>query len=289
MSNPNGSDNFGAELERQTLVCGDWKWHVYSFNYLDKPGNTKEEYDQLKRELDRTTFESTVAGIRSISDRNYFTQDEIERSYDAVLSETHMVGKQPFFFLDVGAKHDCSVLVGGYVEKHPEFEQNKFYELFVPIIHVYPKGYPITRVAGVNVDDSDGWHYEKSASDYLKEWSADGVIPTFGFDATGNPGMKALFKSIGINAQDIIFSGPAKSGFYQRFKYYMEKGLIHRVKSKEFDYQCGHLIMHKSKRGYLQVHHESEDDLDDVPDSFCGLINLSDNPDIIEPSVMWFT
>ena len=72
---------------------------------------------------------------------------------------------------------------------------------------------------------------------------------------------------------------------YQRFKYYLEKGLLHRVPNKDFDYQCTHLIAKKSKSGYLMIHHESEDDLDDVPDAVAGLIYLSDSPDMVTPSL----
>ena len=273
-SNPNGQDNFGAILEEQRTPKGDRKWHVYSFNYLDKPGNTIEEYEQLRKELPRQRFESTVAAIRSLSDRNYFTPDEIDRSLDNTLTDIKMVGKQPFFFLDVGAKHDQSVLVGGFID-YPDGEA-ELPHIYVPIIHPYPVGYPLSRVVGSFSDnqDTDGWHYEKPVKEYIKEWSANGIIPEFGCDVTGNSGVVPLFETVGLFPIDVVFSGPAKSGFYQRFKYCMEKGLIHRIRSKEFDYQCAHLEMKKSARGYLQIHHENEEDLDDVPDAVAGLIFL---------------
>jgi len=283
-SNPNGMESFVAKLEEQTLKnSGRKKWHTYVFNYLDKPGNTVEEFEQLRSELSRQEFESTVAAIRSISSKNFFTMEEIERSYDPKLTELSMVGKQPFFFLDVGSKHDQSVLVGGYIE--PDEHNEKLNHIYIPIIHVYPVGYPISRVVGADVDASDGWHYEKSVKDYLKEWSADGIQPVFGVDVTGNSGIAPLFESVGIQPENVTFSGPMKSGMYQRFKWYMEKGLLHRIKSEEFEYQASHLEMKKSQRGYLMIHHEKEDDLDDVMDAIAGLIYLADNPDIITPTL----
>lgn len=273
-SNPNGQDSFVAELEKQYLAGGkEKKWHTYVFNFLDKPGNTQKEYDQLKHELSRQEFESTVAAVRTLSDRNYFTPDEIERSYDKLLSPLRMVGKQPFFFLDVGAKHDQSVLVGGYCE--PDEEVDSFKHIHCPIIHCYPVGYPLTRVVGANVED-DGWHYEKSVKEHLKEWSFNGIVPEFGVDVTGNSGISPLFEAVGIGPIDITFSGPSKSGMYQRFKWFMEKGLFHRIRSKEFEYQASHLEVKKSQRGYLLIHHEKEHDLDDVMDACAGLIFLID-------------
>jgi len=288
-SNPNGMDSFVADLERQTLMDGKTlKWHTYVFNFLDKPGNTQHEYDELKHELPRQEFESTVAAIRSLSDRNFFTVDEIERSYDDKLRVLDMVGKQPFFFLDVGSKHDQSVLIGGYtvIEEVGEGKRD-FKHIYMPIIHVYPVGYPITRVVGVDSDEhsTDGWHHEKSVKEHLKEWTKGGIQPIFGVDVTGNSGISPLFQSTGINPTDIVFSGPSKSGMYQRFKYYMEKGLLHRPKSKEWDYQARHLEMKKSIRGYLLIHHENEGDLDDCMDATAGMIELADSIENVPVSI----
>ncbi len=288
-SNPNGQDSFVADLEKQKRLNGEYKWHTYIFNYLDKPGNTQQEYNELKHELDRQSFESTVAAIRSISDRNWFTPDEIERSLDLKLRQLDMVGKQPFGFLDIGAKIDRSVFVMGWIDVK-ESGSDKYrplYEIYIPIIHAYPAGYPLSRVVGAFDDgqDSDGWHVEKSVKEYLLEWGKDGTQPQFGCDVTGNSGIVPLFKTAGVNPIDVTFSGPAKSGMYQRFKYYMEKGLLHRIKHDLWRYEAGHLIMKKSVRGYLMVHAETEKDHDDCMDATAGLIHLTDNPDFITPGV----
>jgi hypothetical protein len=285
-TNPNGADSFGAVLEKQRLRNGERKWHVYEFNYLDKPGNTIDEYEELRAELPRAKFESTVAAIRTISDRNWFSSEEIEASKDSTLDERKMVGHQPFFFLDVGAKKDHSVLVGGFVV--PDEYNDKFKHLFIPIIHQYPAGYPLSMVVGVEDDDgtvTSGWHKEKSVKDYLLEWGADGTIPVFGVDVTGNSGISPLFNATDIFPVDITFSGPAKSGMYQRFKYYMEKKLLHRIPHKAFEHEASHLQVKKSARGYLMIHHENEDDHDDVMDAVAGLVHLTDNPNIFPPSV----
>ena len=247
-----------------------------------------EEYEKLRRKLTREEFDSTVDGKFTSPAKGFFTRQEIDGSLDLDLNEIKMVGEQPFFFLDVGVKHDQCVLVGGFVKKHKDYDLDEFVEIHVPIIHIYPKGYPLTRVAGADIDADDGWHYEKSVKEYVDGWKAKNVNPVFGFDVTGNGGMKALFESIKFYAIDVNFAGPTKSEMYQRFKYFMEKGLLHRPKHKEFEYQAGHLEVKKSARGFLMISHSSEEDLDDVMDATAGLINLCDPFGYVEPTVKMF-
>ena len=266
-TNPNGQNSFGAELEEQKLLNGNRKWHVYIFDYLDKPGNTQEEYDELKNELPRWEFESTVAAIRSLSDRNYFTPDEIEKSEDLSLNSLSLIGKHSFFFLDVGHTKDQCCLEGGYVELKEGFDydktidQNKpFIEVFIPIIHLYPVGYPLSRVIGSTSEkmDTDGWHQEKTVKDYLTEYSVGNIQPEFGFDATGNKGMIPILEELKISYADVEFSGPMKSAYWVRFKYLMEKHLLHRIKHKEWDEQARQVVATRSARGYLLINAKGE-------------------------------
>jgi len=296
-TNPNGNDNKGAELTKLKLPNGTNKYHVYNFNFLDRPGNTEEELEAAKAGKTRQIIESTLLSIRSLSDRNYFTSEEIERSEDPKMRVLDMVGKHPFAFLDIGAKHDQSVLGMGFVELGEGYDDDKDVEsnlphihLHLPIIHVYPVGYPLSRVVG-SVDskqEGDGWHYEKSVKEHLAEWTIDGATPTFGYDITGNQGMKPLFDSINIlGAIDVTFSGPVKSGMYQRFKFMMEKGLIHRIKHREWDSQARTVEVKKGARGYLLINSDSSGTAsaskkkkipDDCMDMTAGLIHLMDNP-----------
>lgn len=291
-TNPNGQESFGAELTRAKLPDGSRKFHVYNFNFLDKPGNTEADLEVAKSGKTRAVIESTLLAQRSLSSRNFFTPDEIDGSLDENLSELDMVGddKQPVFFLDVGSKHDQSVLVGGFVwedDERKDVHGNPLLHYSIPIIHPYPVGYPLSRVVGGrHNDDSDGWHYEKSVKDYIDEWSAGGVNPSFGVDATGNSGIIPLFNEVGIYPTDVQFSGPQKSAMYQRFKYLMEKRLLHRPKSRAFEYQASHLEMQKTSRGYLAPKHRSEEDLDDVMDSVAGFLNIAGSPDVVEPSLV---
>ena len=288
-TNPNGNDSYGAELTRIKLPDGSNKFHIYNFDFMDMPCHTQNDLDFASAGKSRTVVESTLLAIRSISSKNFFTTAEIDKSYDSTLTELDLINKQPFAFLDVGAKHDTSVLAIGYIEEDTERKDvhgNPFLHFKIPIIHSYPVGYPIARVVGHNVDVDDGWHTEKSVMEHLQEFKDAGIEPVFGVDVTGNSGISPLFNTAGINPIDVTFSGPVKSGLYQRFKFLMEKGLLHRIKCKEFEYQCSHLEMKKSARGYLMVHHENENDLDDVPDAIAGFIKLAYDPDYVEPTFM---
>ena len=315
-TNPNGQHNYGADLENQLLKDRiTKKWHTYIFNYLDKPGATREQYEQWKFELPRQEFESTVAAIRSLSEKNYFTPDEIDRSFSEKLRESDMVGQQPYFFLDVGSTQDQCCLVGGFIELGPDYDSSKemrynrpHIHLHIPIIHLYPVGYPLSRVAGSydEKQDSDGWHYEKSIMEYLNDWKVGNVMPYFGYDVTGNKGMIPLFRSQAIEAADVVFSGPLKSGYYQRFKYMMEKGLIHRPKHKIWIEQAGKLVATKGARGYLLINsggigkpsqtrkEASRIDSklkkipDDCMDATAGLISLADPVLDTEPTLRFF-
>lgn len=276
ISNPNGVDNYGNTLENLKNPDGTKRFHTYFFDFLDDPSHSQLDLEKAKLGKTRQQIESTLLAIRSISDRNYFTTEEIARSYDKNINELSLVSKQVFMFLDVGAKRDQSCLTIGYVD-YPDGEDG-LPHIYAPIIHCYPVGYPLSRVVGAysSEQDTDGWHYEKSVADWYKEFTMTGIYPTLGVDVTGNSGIVPLFNTVDIFPEDVTFSGPVKSGMYQRFKWYMEKGLLHRCKSEEFEYQAGHLIVKKSSRGYLMCHHENEDDLDDTVDSLAGLIHLCD-------------
>ena len=302
-TNPNGDKSKGAELIKLRLPDGNKKFHVYNFDFLDRPGATKEMLEIRKIGKSRSVIESTLLAIRSKTEKSYFTRDEIECSYDENEDITKMVGKHPIFFLDVGAIHDQSSLHGGYVELKEGFDAGKKYELnkpfiefHMPIIHLYPVGYPLSRVVG-SFDDShasDGWHHEKSVDEHLTEWTTDGVNPTFGYDITGNQGMKPLFASIGRGgAIDITFSGPVKSGMYQRYKYIMEMKLLKRIKHKEWEHQAATLEAKKGVRGYLLINSDKTGSgaaakkkkiPDDTQDGTVGFIQLADNPNRVAVS-----
>jgi len=292
-SNPNGNENYIAELENLTLPDGTKKWHTYVFNVYDCPGRSDEDIEFMKAGKNRQEIESQLLAIRTLSDKYYFSADEIDSSFSEKLNrEKEWVadGKETYWFLDVGAKHDQSVLTGCYVENDDKSDDNnRFMHVNVFHVTVYPIGYPLSRVVGSHDESqaTDGWHYVKSVREVLEEHRlVANVNPTFGCDVTGNSGISPLFKSVNIQPVDIVFSGPKKWAMYQRMKYLLEKKLLHIIRCNEYDYQMKRMVV--KKRGtsnYHSISHELETDRDDVADSIAGLIHIADNPVLINPSI----
>ena len=283
-SNPNGNDTYIAELER-LHVNDKRKYHVYVFSFLDRPGATQEKFDNIAADKTRQEIESQLLAIRSMSDTNFFTPEEIEKSIDKNVKETGMVGRQPYFFLDVGAKHDQSVLCGGYFIDE-DYNGKTIRTIYVPIIKCYPVGYPVSLVvAGPESTDANEWPYHKSVKEYLREFPKDGVQPLFGCDVTGNSGISPLFREMGINPIDITMSHKTKSAMYQNYKYFMERNLLKHVPSKEWEYQARHLEIKKTKTGLLTIHHRNEKDLDDTQDAMAGLVYMINSPHLVPVSL----
>ena len=205
-SNPNGSESYIAKLENLRLPNGPKKWHTYVFNFFDCPLNNQDKFDIATAGLTRQQIESQYLAIRTLSDRYYFSSDEIQHSFDPVLDRSKSwiaKGKVTYWFLDVGAKHDQSVLCGCYIEdSNTSSDYRPLYSVNLFCIQPYPVGYPISRVVGSHdpSHDSDGWHYVKSVKDWLTEYrlSSD-CYPLLGCDVTGNSGIMPLFASCGIS------------------------------------------------------------------------------------------
>lgn len=301
-SNPNGADTYIAELERQTLPDGTKKYHTYVFNFLDRPGSTQHDLDLIAAGKTRQELESQYLAIRTLSDRCFFTSNEIIDSEDKELNDMNMLGKPAFFFLDVGYTVDQSCLVGGYIETKEGYDDNKgfeynrpYIELYIPIIHLYPVGYPLSRIIGSTSETemNDGWHQEKSVKDYLDEWKIGTSQSVFGFDATGNKGMIPLFEELRIEYKDITWTGPEKSSYWTRFKYLMEKRLLHRITHTSWEDQAKKVIATKSARGYWLINAKnkkgeggSQQEPDDCLSATAGLIAIADPQNYIKESLV---
>lgn len=296
-SNPNGQEGFMYVLWNQTYEDGRLKWHCYNFNVWDKPGYNEKMFQEDSYGKPRAVVESTLLAIFTRGEGAFLSSDEIAKSFDKNLERNKelIVGRQTFWFLDVGAVHDRSCLVGGYIE--PNMLNERFIDFYIFKIHHYPQAYPVYRVIGSESDlrSSDGWHDEKCVKDYLYEYSEDGKInPVFGCDVTGNSGLSPLFQATGIYPIDITFSGPQKSAMYQRYQYLMQKVLIHRIKHSEWEKQASDLTVTKSARGYWLINSGKDGSgesaknkriPDDTQDATVGFIYLSDNPVMVKPSL----
>ena len=300
-TNPNGREKMMCGLWNQQDASGRPMWHRYHFNYWDSEGATQEKFDRLTRGMTRFQVDSTLLAVFSKSEGSFLSSEEIADMHDAALAQkgdSAGYGRETAWFMDVGAVHDQCYLVGGYVEPNPALPEIPMLRIFW--LHKYPVGYPLGRVVGIPPDDTDGWADLAKDNPSLKTVFGEYAIPVggkedkkfqplFGFDATGNAGMLPLLKAAGIEAVDVVFSGKLKWHMYQRFQYYVQQRFIKRAEERDentvrgcdFDHQLSRLVVKKdTKTSYHQVHHESEDDLDDAADATVGFIHLIENPDL---------
>lgn len=300
-SNPNGKDKELYKLWNEKYEDGTYIWHRYNFNYWDKPGANQHQFNKITARMTRFQVDSTMLAVFSQSAGAFFSYEEIMDQIDKELCQKGDMagyGRETAWFLDVGTVHDQSCLIGGYIEENPDNEEVPLIKAFW--IHKYPVGYPLARVIGVDnqVDSTDGWEDDAndnpSVKEVLTEYGELGpddkvFYPMFGCDVTGNSGLIPLFQSIGIDPIDITFSGKKKWNMYQRYQYYTQMRYFKRatdrdgntVMGSDFTYQAQKLTIKKgTSTNYRQIHHESEDDLDDTQDTISALIYLIDNPDL---------
>lgn len=281
-SNPNGKNFVSEDLQQRTLADGTKQFHVYNFNFLDKPGNTREEYEQMKRSKHPIIFASTIDAKRTEGQGAALTDEDIKLTRDNELTrqgEYAGKGKQCVFFLDLGFVNDQSVLTGAFLSKNDkgETQVNGFYELY------YPQMYPHTKLWGKEPGEYP------SVPDVLKQYQFDGALPVFGLDITGKEGNEIHASDAGIPVVPVKMSGPWKATWYDRFISMIKQGRFKHVsvdnwvdgQNKNFEYQARTLIISTKMpdgraRPYPIYHHQTESDHDDVLDSYVGLLSLID-------------
>jgi len=299
-TNPDGKEKMMYKLWNGKDAEGNPAWHRYQFNYWDKPDANQQEFNKLIVGMSKSQIESTLLAVFTRTEGSFLSSEEISDMHDAELAQkgdSAGYGRETAWFLDVGSVHDQSVLIGGYVEQNllvPEIPLQKVFW-----IHKYPVGYPLARVVGLDAatDSNDGWtdyvldnpSVKQVLADYGEEIEKKKYQPLFGFDATGNAGMLPLFAAAQIDAVDVTFTGKLKWHMYQRYQYYAQQRFLKRARERDsntvrgctFDYQASKLVIKKNtSTSYKQIHHESEDDLDDTQDAVVGFIHLIENPDL---------
>ena len=277
-SNPNGVDKYMYKLWNQKNKSGEALWSRYRFNYLAKPGNTMEEYEELRSRKSRVDFECTVDAIFSLGASGFIDYDLVLKSYDPKLNDDNCtIDKDCYFFLDVGVKHDKSVLTGCFIE--PVVGSENLYEFKVFLVKVYPVGYPLSLVLGVKNgivnNDEQGWEYVESVIEVLKTHQKGGVLPVLGIDLTSNSAVKNLVEQAGVPVTEVIFSGPKKWAMYQRVKYLLEKGLLKRCRSEQLELEFRDLQVERTVRNYGKIH-AAPGGFDDIPDGIVGVVNIAD-------------
>jgi len=263
-SNPNGQQGVFWDL------WNDDEYSRYKFKYLDKPGNTKQEYDKLRVKLTQEEFDSTVnavftspeGGFISLKERKMM-QEERENFVPTVLTQ------QIYIFFDWGKSMDRTVRAIGI----PIFD-GEHTGVYVYEMKEYLQGTP----------------YNKIFMDLVELVKTVGLnnVALVGWDNTGvGRGIEDFIKKIqeyGIQSMPVEFGLENKSRIFTIFKLLIERNLFDLPGIKipytiECDKQLAQLRFKKTPRGYLQVHHDSPRDRDDYPDALAGLCSLIVQPD----------
>ncbi len=245
----------------------------FTFNFLDAPWNTQEEYDRDKRSYPSYIFDSTHRGMFPPSGGGFFTNQEIDYMMQTDWSNRLPVVDRPVYIgLDLAKVKDSTVLSIGILRTNKE--DKKISDLEVKYLQVVNTkvGYDIVikRL--------------KEIVDYYHE-QFHGVA-RIGVDVSGvGEAVSDFAKSKGIKVTDVPFSLKNKSRMYGNFKMLAEQSRIKIVHNVECIKQLKGLVFKRTPSGYLSVHHEKEDVHDDYPDSICALIDVSVSPSKVPVTV----
>lgn len=261
-SNPNGQMGVFWEL------FNDEDFHKYNFNFLDKPGNTIEEYESLRRKLTRQEFDSTVNAVFTDPEGGFISLAERNRMQEQRENYKPVVATRPLYiFFDFAKSKDRTVRIIGVpiAGKSDDWAPMVYiYEMFE-----YPLGTPYSDI----VDE---------LQELTKTYGSN-MIAMVGWDNTGvGKGIEDFInriQQVGIPAVPVEYSLENKSRMYTLFKLLIEQGRIKIPFVPECDKQLAQLRFKRTERNQLKVHHESEADRDDYPDALAGICSLIISPD----------
>ena len=263
-SNPNGQQGIGWDL------WNDPTFHRYSFNFLDCPTNTQEEFDKLSRSLTREQIDSTLLAKFTDPEGGFITLAERKDMQEARSSILPSLFTSPvYIFFDWAKSRDRTVRIIGI----PVHKSDKDWadEVYVYEMKEYPQGTPYTKII-----DEDLKHLIVSTG--FKN------VAMVGWDNTGvGRGLEDFVKRIeqlGIQAMPVEFTLENKSRIYTLFKLLAEQRRIKIPYVRECDKQLSTLRFKKPEGSrHLKVHHLSEKDRDDFPDALAGLCSLIIQPE----------
>lgn len=261
-SNPNPDISRNASILWE-LWNGDLFQRKFTFNFLDAPWNTKQEYDVAKRNSPGYIFASTHDGEFPPDSGGFFLKSEIDDMMQKDWKNTLPVVDRPVYIgLDLAKMKDKSVLTLGVLT--PNKENKKVSDLEIRYFLEFPSKTDYDIVIKRLKDIVE--HYKKHHHG----------VASIGVDVSGvGRAVSDFCKSEGIKVTDVKFSLENKSRMYGNFKMLAEQRRIRMVHVLECEKQLSTLIFKRTPSGYLSVHHEKESLKDDYPDSVCALIDVS--------------
>jgi len=263
-SNPNGAMGILWEF------WNDIDFHKYTFNFLDKPGNTQEEYDALRRKLTREKFDSTVNAVFTDPEGGFITWRERKDMIDDNLTNRlpTMFTTPIHVFFDFAKVRDRTVRTIGIPIYGSDEEWGQ--QVLVYEMKEYPSGTPYTEI----IEDLRD----------LINMVGQINVASVGWDDSGVGGGIADFikriEEIGIPAMPVSFNLQNKSRIYMLFKLLIENRRIKIPYVAECDKQLSTLRFKKIEgSSNWKVHHQEESDRDDFPDALAGLCSLIVQPE----------
>lgn len=266
-SNPNGK-NFVSENLHKRKIGDEYQFHVYNVNFLDVPGNTRDEWDLKESYTHPIVFASTMAALRTESEGAALSEQDIKKTFSTELDSLGFRGINPAvdnaWFLDLGFVYDQSVIAGCYLTKNDKDEV-----VFNFAIKPYPQQHPHTELWGFEPSS------EESVPTIVKRFGGD--MARFELDLTGKEGNEINANKAGLDCAGIKMSGPWKAKWYDRFITLVKQGRLKvqqvdnwlDTQNKNFAYQARSLrittkMADGRSRPYPLYHHTTEKDHDDI-------------------------
>lgn len=261
-SNPNGQQGIFWEMEN------DDDFSHYTFNFLDCPDNTQEEFDKLCKSLTREQIDSTLLAVYTSPEGGFLTLDERKDMQEERSSILPSIITSPIYiFFDWAKSMDRTVRIIGIPVRKNKTDWAD--EVYIYEMKEYLSGTPYTEIIDVDLKN------------LIKEVGPQRVAMV-GWDNTGvGRGLEDFTKRVeqlGIQAMPVEFSLQNKSRIYTLFKLLAEQRRIKMPRIKECDKQLSMLRFRRSGR-HIRVHHENEKDRDDFPDAIAGLCSLIIQPE----------
>lgn len=238
----------------------------FTFNFLDAPWNTKEEYERDKREAPSYIFASTHGGEFPEEGGAFFTISEINDMVCKDWLNTLPTSDKPVFIaLDLGKMRDQTILSIGIVKKS-KFEDDKYNDLEVRYTEEFKLKTSYDLIA----------KRLREIKEYYEENYAG--VAAIGFDATGQKTFGDFLKRMGVQAIEVDFSRKEtnKTRLYNDFKLLAENRKIKVVYNRKCEQQL-HGLEFKLTEGkkLKKVEAKTVSIHDDYPDSLVILIHIA--------------
>ena len=273
-SNPNPDIPRSQSLLHEAWE-GDLFQRKFSFNFLDAPWNTREEFERDQRNSPDYIFKSTHLGEFSDEAGAFLSHSEIRD-----MMQKDWFNRLPpaigtiYCGVDLGKMNDQTVISLG-IPKKAQHDADVYNDLDVPYLEELPLRTDYDKIAERMIEIRE--HYKNI-----------GVHVFFGHDATGQKTFGDFIAKMGLQSQEVDFSKKEsnKTLLYNDFKLMAEKRKLRIVQNDKCEKQLANLMFKLTESKKLKkVENKSDTIHDDYPDSLAILIHIAVKPHVIPVTV----